>query len=56
MRSKMVRARGLILLTCGGDGNVIRFLAPLTIQEAVMDEALDILEAVMIEASEAAHA
>ena len=50
------RARGLILLTCGVDGNVIRFLAPLTIQEAVMDEALDILEAVMIEASEAAHA
>ncbi|MCX8225556.1 MAG: 4-aminobutyrate--2-oxoglutarate transaminase [Sulfitobacter sp.] len=50
------RARGLILLTCGVDGNVIRFLAPLTIQETVMDEALDILEAVMIEASEAAHA
>jgi 4-aminobutyrate aminotransferase len=37
--------RGLILLTCGVYGNVIRFLAPLTIPEAVFDEALDIIEA-----------
>ncbi|MDQ7260640.1 4-aminobutyrate--2-oxoglutarate transaminase [Paracoccus sp. PS-1] len=37
-------ARKLILLTCGVHGNVIRFLAPLTIQEDVFDEALDILE------------
>lgn len=36
--------RGLILLTCGVYGNVIRFLAPLTIQDAVFDEALDIIE------------
>ena len=36
--------RGLILLTCGVYGNVIRFLAPLTIPDAVFDEALDILE------------
>ncbi|WP_423211034.1 4-aminobutyrate--2-oxoglutarate transaminase [Paracoccus yeei] len=36
--------RNLILLTCGVHGNVIRFLAPLTIPEAVFDEALDILE------------
>ena len=36
--------RGLILLTCGVYGNVIRFLAPLTIQDQVFDEALDILE------------
>jgi 4-aminobutyrate aminotransferase len=39
--------RGLILLTCGVYGNVIRFLAPLTIPDAVFDEALDILEASM---------
>ncbi|MDK8874139.1 4-aminobutyrate--2-oxoglutarate transaminase [Paracoccus sp. SSJ] len=36
--------RNLILLTCGVHGNVIRFLAPLTIQDTVFDEALDILE------------
>ena len=37
--------RNLILLTCGVYGNVIRFLAPLTIQDEVFDEALDTLEA-----------
>ena len=37
-------SRNLILLTCGVYGNVIRFLAPLTIPDAVFDEALDILE------------
>jgi 4-aminobutyrate aminotransferase len=36
--------KGLILLTCGVYGNVIRFLAPITIQDEVMNEALDILE------------
>lgn len=42
--------RGLILLTCGVYGNVIRFLAPLTIPDAVFDEALDIVEASMLAA------
>jgi 4-aminobutyrate aminotransferase len=37
--------RGLVLLTCGVYGNVIRFLAPLTIPEDIFAEALDILEA-----------
>ncbi|AJE46256.1 4-aminobutyrate--2-oxoglutarate transaminase [Celeribacter indicus] len=37
--------RGLLLLTCGVHGNVIRFLAPLTIEDDVFAEALDILEA-----------
>lgn len=36
--------RNLILLTCGINGNVIRFLAPLTIAEEHFTEALDILE------------
>ncbi len=36
--------RNLILLTCGVHGNVIRFLAPLTIQDEVFDEALGLLE------------
>ncbi len=43
--------KGLILLTCGVYGNVIRFLSPLTIQDGVFSEALDILEASLIEAS-----
>lgn len=37
-------SRGLVLLTCGIHGNVIRFLAPLTIPNGVFAEALDILE------------
>lgn len=36
--------KGLLLLTCGTYNNVIRFLYPLTIPDALMDEALDILE------------
>lgn len=36
-------ARGLILLTCGVNANVVRFLFPLTIQEPVFEEALDAL-------------
>ncbi len=34
---------GLVLLTCGIHFNVIRFLMPLTISDAVFDEALQIL-------------
>ena len=41
--------KGLILLTCGVYGNAIRFLPPLTIEQKTFDEALDILEAVMVE-------
>jgi 4-aminobutyrate aminotransferase len=35
--------RGLILLTCGVNANVVRFLFPLTVSETVFDEALTIL-------------
>lgn len=42
--------RGLILLTCGIFGNVIRFLPPLTIEDAVFSEALNILESAIREA------
>ena len=46
--AKQVQARalehGLLLLTCGVHANVIRFLFPLTIQDAVFDEGLAILE------------
>ncbi len=36
--------KGLLLLTCGVYGNVIRFLFPLTIQDDVLTEALGILD------------
>ena len=39
--------RGLLLLTCGVYGNVIRFLFPLTIQDNVFTEALGILDAAL---------
>jgi 4-aminobutyrate aminotransferase len=35
---------GLILLSCGVYVNSIRFMYPLTVQDAVFDEALDILD------------
>ena len=37
------QAAGLLLLTCGVYGNVIRFLFPLTIQDAVFEEGMAIL-------------
>jgi 4-aminobutyrate aminotransferase-like enzyme len=37
--------RGLIILSCGLYGNVIRFLAPLTIPDAQLLQGLEILEA-----------
>ena len=39
---------GLILLTCGVYGNVMRFLYPLTIEDLVFDEALDILDGALL--------
>ncbi len=39
------REKGLILLSCGTNGNVIRFLPPLTIETEVLEEGLDIIEA-----------
>ncbi|MGK3135241.1 4-aminobutyrate--2-oxoglutarate transaminase [Pantoea trifolii] len=40
-------ARGLLLLTCGPQGNVIRFLYPLTIPDAQFGQALEILSSVL---------
>jgi len=45
--------RGLILLSCGVNGNVIRFLFPLTIQQPVFDEAMLALQAAMRAAAQA---
>lgn len=36
---------GLLLLSCGVYGNVIRFLVPLTASDALVEEGLDIVEA-----------
>ncbi len=36
---------GLVLLSCGVNGNVIRFLPALTISDELIDEGFDILEA-----------
>ena len=44
---------GLLVLSCGVYGNVIRFLAPLTIPEALLDEGLDKLEAALAEVTAA---
>jgi 4-aminobutyrate aminotransferase / (S)-3-amino-2-methylpropionate transaminase / 5-aminovalerate transaminase len=41
--------RGLVLLTCGTSGNVIRILVPLTASDAVIDEGLGILAACLDE-------
>jgi 4-aminobutyrate aminotransferase / (S)-3-amino-2-methylpropionate transaminase / 5-aminovalerate transaminase len=38
---------GLIVLTCGSDGNVLRLLPPLTIGDALLEEALDVLADVL---------
>ncbi|ABD68343.1 4-aminobutyrate aminotransferase [Rhodoferax ferrireducens T118] len=37
--------RGLILLTCGTYGNVVRILVPLTASDAIVDEGLAIIDA-----------
>ncbi|HZI98612.1 MAG TPA: aminotransferase class III-fold pyridoxal phosphate-dependent enzyme [Actinomycetales bacterium] len=36
-------AGGVVVLTCGSEGNVLRFLPPLVIGEALLDDALDVL-------------
>jgi 4-aminobutyrate aminotransferase/(S)-3-amino-2-methylpropionate transaminase len=36
--------RGLVILSCGEDANVIRFLVPLTASDEIINEGLDILE------------
>ncbi|MFF7727617.1 4-aminobutyrate--2-oxoglutarate transaminase [Streptomyces sp. NPDC008001] len=43
--AKACHAEGLIVLTCGTYGNVLRFLPPLVIGEDLLNEGLDIIEA-----------
>jgi 4-aminobutyrate aminotransferase len=47
---KIANERGLILLSCGTYGNVIRFLAPLTASDALVREGMDIFAASLAEA------
>ncbi len=44
---KRAQDAGLLVLTCGVYANVVRFLFPLTIQDSVLAEGLDILAAAM---------
>lgn len=46
--------RGLVILSCGIHANVIRFLAPLTIEDALLEEGLGILEAALEEVTASA--
>jgi len=48
--------RGLILLSCGVYSNVIRFLAPLTIPEAHLEEGLGLLEQSLVEVTQSGAA
>jgi 4-aminobutyrate aminotransferase len=47
---KTASDRGLILLSCGTYGNVIRFLVPLTASDALVREGMDIFAASLTEA------
>jgi 4-aminobutyrate aminotransferase / (S)-3-amino-2-methylpropionate transaminase / 5-aminovalerate transaminase len=42
--AKACHAAGLLVLTCGTYGNVLRFLPPLVIGRSLLEEGLDILE------------
>jgi 4-aminobutyrate aminotransferase/4-aminobutyrate aminotransferase/(S)-3-amino-2-methylpropionate transaminase len=39
--------RGLLLLSCGAYGNVLRLMVPLTVEQTILDEGLDILSAAL---------
>jgi 4-aminobutyrate aminotransferase/(S)-3-amino-2-methylpropionate transaminase len=41
--AKAAHAEGVVVLTCGTYGNVIRFLPPLTMPDALLDEGLDVV-------------
>jgi 4-aminobutyrate aminotransferase/(S)-3-amino-2-methylpropionate transaminase len=46
---KHAAAKGLVLLSCGIYGNVLRILVPLTASDAIINEGLDILAATLRE-------
>ncbi len=48
--------RGLILLSCGMNGNILRFLAPLTISDALLKEGFHLLEQALDDVTRTASA
>jgi len=42
--SASCHAAGVLTLTCGTDGNVLRFLPPLVLPEDLLDDALGVIE------------
>ena len=49
------RERGLILLTCGLHGNVVRILVPLVASDGELDHGLDLLEEALVDACAGSH-
>ncbi|WP_019854154.1 4-aminobutyrate--2-oxoglutarate transaminase [Actinopolyspora mortivallis] len=47
--ARACHARGVVVLTCGTHGNVLRLLPPLVIDPALFDEGLDVLEQSLFE-------
>ncbi|WP_204360083.1 4-aminobutyrate--2-oxoglutarate transaminase [Ralstonia sp. GX3-BWBA] len=47
--------QGLLLLTCGSYGNVLRVMLPLTVSNALIDEGLDIIENILLKLSAGAN-
>ncbi len=45
--AKAAIAQGVVLLTCGTYGNVVRFLPPLSISDELLDEGLDVVAAAL---------
>ena len=43
--SAYCHSQGVVTLTCGTYGNVLRFLPPLVISDALLDEAFDVVAA-----------
>ena len=48
------RERGLVLLSCGLYGNVIRILVPLVVEDADLERGLELLEESLVAASASA--
>jgi len=52
--TELARERGLVLLTCGLYGNVVRILVPILAAAEDVDEGLSILEEALVDASDGA--
>ena len=49
--AKGCHSQGVVVLTAGTYGNVLRFLPPLTISDDLLNDALDVIEKQFIQAS-----